>query len=166
MSANQTNCSPTKQMYSFSKTSRFRVPSAYNPNLCYKEKTVFSTPVRLDKRRTTFGASPRAHIWINKEMLKKTSFGYPLPTAFTPRNYAFESKMKSSAKSQISSRVSIHEEALSQSPRLNTNTATTFGVSRESYSKVASHSGWNHQPHDRVYPGPGYYHDRRKEQKD
>ena len=34
---------------------------------------------------------------------------------------------------------------------------TTFGASRQSYDKVASHNGWNFQPHDRQLPGPGQY---------
>lgn len=44
---------------------------------------------------------------------------------------------------------------------------TTFGVGRHCYDKVAATcTGWNHQPHDRVYPGPANYTDGRKDQKD
>jgi hypothetical protein len=148
---NPSNNSPTKQLYTFNKDSRFKKPLSYNPNMYYQEKTLFNKPEIKDKEKTSFGVPARPHIWVNKELRSKVGPNYTLPSAFAPRTYAFE-KRTASASSNASRNAK-------SSP------VGTFGVSRDKYAKVVGFNNWSHQPHDRCYPGPGEYTDRRKEKK-
>lgn len=42
-------------------------------------------------------------------------------------------------------------------PRKASFSGNTLGAPRKSYDNVVGMQGWNHQPHDRNFPGPGQY---------
>lgn len=136
-----TNSSPAKALYSFGKTERFKVCPAYNNNLCYDKKSLFSANKIKNPDKTTFGVGSRGEIFMTNEIKARPSpFNYKIKSIFTPRSYAFEKAA---------------EETSRSSERSTDRRTNTFGAPRSAYDKVASAIGWNYQPHDRVLPGPG-----------
>lgn len=83
----QTNCSPSKSLFSFPKQPRFKKPLSYNRLSCYGEYSSFSrrkSGRTLDKT-TTFGFE-RPELFYDKEMLNR-----PTPVTYRIKQNEFTS---------------------------------------------------------------------------
>ena len=82
VSRSPTNNSPTKQLFSFQKAERFQTTKKWTNNLYYKHQDFFNQARNSNRNKTTFGASSRPHLWINKENVQRQGPKYELGTAF------------------------------------------------------------------------------------
>ena len=137
INTNLTNTSPTKQMFSFAKTERFKVVPAPNPNLCYEAKPVqFNQhPESSPVGRTSFGIV-RPELFYHREKFSRPSpSNYRIKSGFKSRTYAFEKREKSLKQSESAAGNEVTSTARS---------VTSFGVGREAFNKVVGANNYNH----------------------
>ena len=143
------NNSPSKQLYTFTKEKRFRVPSPYHNRISYNAKSDFGHSNFVCQVPTTFGVK-RPSLFYDKEKAYKPS----------PNKYTLGTSFRS-----VGSRRSSHGDLRAQSARVSS-AFSMFGAERESYNKVVSHKRHNYQEHDPSNPGPSHYRPSQKEMKD
>lgn len=142
------NSSPSKQLFSFPRTRRFREPRQYNKALCYDPAPTFKVKRHTEHVKTTFGINRPTLFYSKEQAAKPAPVTYNLSSTFQAKSV----DRANSADGKSEGRGASEER-------------TSFGAGRESYNKVVSVSGFNYQPFDVKNPGPGYYDGRLRSQK-